>query len=203
MAGEIEVRSWRRVYRLERRIYSIPNGQGQWRLPIPGGIPLWGAAYFIAAVAVLFALRAAPGIGLLAAAIPPELAFTLLPAACAYAGSRYRPHGRMPHRHCASFLSELLAGKHFYGEQRLPAAGIAELLDQTVTLAPGAEWPALLDAEITGPATVYTREPVAVRERRRRREILHAFDGDRDAVSVLQLADGERLRVRSRGGKRR
>jgi hypothetical protein len=200
MAGEMEVRSWRRVYRLERRVYAIPNGQGEWRIPVPGGIPIWGAAYFIAAIALVFLARNIPGIDLLAGAVPPEIAFTLIPAAGAYVGARYRPHGRMPHRHWTSLISEHFAGKHFYGEERLPRAGIAEVLDETVTLAPGPDWPILLDGEITGPATVYTRDPVALRYRHRRHEITPLHEDDPSGVAMVRVEAGERLRVR--GGQR-
>jgi hypothetical protein len=200
MGSEIEVRSWRRVYRLERRIYSIPNGQGQWRLPVPGGIPIWGAVYFAAAALLMLALRAAPGLGVLVSVVPLELAYTVIPAAAAFLGARYRPHGRMPHRHWASRVSELASGKEFYGEQRITRSPLREQLDEAVTLAPGADWPWLCDAEVSGPATVQTLEPVLVHVRRGRREVTAAGEDDHDSTRAVRVEAGERLRIR--GGRR-
>ena len=50
----IEIRSYRRVFDLERRVYSVD------RLRLnPGGVPVRGIVYLLAILAVLFALARA------------------------------------------------------------------------------------------------------------------------------------------------
>jgi hypothetical protein len=84
------IRSYRRVFELERRIYRID------RLRLnPGGVPVRGIAYFAALLLAALAFERLPPIGLLAAAVPwyvRELAFPgLLAAALAVVRIDGRP----------------------------------------------------------------------------------------------------------------
>ena len=47
MADSLIIRSYRRVFEVDRRIYRVDR----WALPVPGGVPLRGVGYFAAAVA--------------------------------------------------------------------------------------------------------------------------------------------------------
>jgi hypothetical protein len=51
MADSLTIRSYRRVFEVDRRIYRVDR----WALPVPGGVPLRGMGYFAAAVALVVA----------------------------------------------------------------------------------------------------------------------------------------------------
>jgi hypothetical protein len=70
----IEIRSFRRVFDLERRIYRIDRVRLN-----PGGVPLRGAIYVIAAVAASLALRAVPIASTVLDAVPWYLRDLALP----------------------------------------------------------------------------------------------------------------------------
>lgn len=195
MAGEIIVRSWTRVYKPERRIYSIPNGRGQWVIPVTGGIPLWGALYFLGGVLLVYVLRHMPVIGLVFGIVPSELMYGFVPIGLAYVGARWRPDGRMPHRALLSWATTRMEGRRFQGEEGLPT-DLAAVIDEEVTLAPGPEWPYLIDADVAGPALVATRRPVEVQERRKGLAI--TGPAGHGGTTHLRVRAGETLRVRPR-----
>jgi hypothetical protein len=70
----IEIRSYRRVFDLERRIYRVDR----FRLN-PGGVPLRGLVYMSANVAALTVLARIPVIGWPLAALPWYLLYVALP----------------------------------------------------------------------------------------------------------------------------
>ena len=53
------IRSYRRVFEVDRRIYRVDR----WALPVPGGVPLRAVGYFAAALLAMIAAGALPGIG--------------------------------------------------------------------------------------------------------------------------------------------
>src|ERR1700724_4931075 len=72
---QLEIRSFRRVFELERRIYRVD------RLRLnPGGVPLRGVVYFLALVAISVLAGAMPLVALLARAIPWYVRALVLPA---------------------------------------------------------------------------------------------------------------------------
>ena len=74
----IEVRSYRRVFDLERRIYSVD------RLRLnPGGVPVRGVVYFLVALLVTLATAALPLVGTPARALPWFVRDIALPGAAA------------------------------------------------------------------------------------------------------------------------
>ncbi|HLH15447.1 MAG TPA: hypothetical protein VKV16_11700 [Solirubrobacteraceae bacterium] len=88
----IELRSYRRVFELERRIYSVD----QLRLN-PGGIPVRGIVYFLVLLAGSLLLGCLPLRGALAARLPWYLRDILLPAGAATALAALRLEGRPFH----------------------------------------------------------------------------------------------------------
>ncbi|HEV3046868.1 MAG TPA: hypothetical protein VGY13_05850 [Solirubrobacteraceae bacterium] len=99
MSAGIEIRSYRRVFDLERRIYSID----QLRLN-PGGIPVRGVVYFAALLLVGLALRAVPAVGAVLGLAPWYARYVLLPGALATFLSVIRVEGRTFH-HAALALA--------------------------------------------------------------------------------------------------
>src|SRR3954453_7364530 len=101
MAEPLIVRSYRRVFRVDRRIYRVDR----WALPVPGGVPLRGAVYFIAALLLVLAASAFPMIGALMHELSPPLRFVVLPLAAAMLGTQAAPDGRVAHRFARDCLA--------------------------------------------------------------------------------------------------
>ncbi len=100
----IEIRSYRRVFDLERRLYSID----QLRLN-PSGVPVRGMVYFLAAVSLAVVFSATPLLGAMVKAVPWYLRDLIGPAAIASVLSVIRVDGRTFHL-AARGLCGMLAG---------------------------------------------------------------------------------------------
>jgi hypothetical protein len=117
----VEIRSYRRVFDLERRIYRID------RLRLnPGGIPIRSLLYLIAAVMVTIGARRLPLLGLLEHLAPWYVSDLALPALLATVLSAIRIEGRPFHVAARSL------GRHACRPRRLERA--------TATIRPGWRW---------------------------------------------------------------
>jgi hypothetical protein len=88
----IEIRSYRAVFDLERRIYRVD----QLRLN-PGGIPVRGVVYFLAILLTMLILGGLPLVGAVVGALPWYLRDLAVPAASATVLSVIRIEGRPFH----------------------------------------------------------------------------------------------------------
>ena len=82
MAERVVIRSYRRVFEVDRRIYRVDR----WALPVPGGVPLRAVGYFAATVLAVVVLGALPGTGELVDVLSPPLRYVVLPLAVAVLG---------------------------------------------------------------------------------------------------------------------
>jgi hypothetical protein len=88
----MEIRSYRRVFDLERRIYRVD------RLRLnPGGVPVRGVVYFLATVSMALAVGKLPVLGVAAQAMPWYLRDLVLPGASAALLTVIRVEGRPFH----------------------------------------------------------------------------------------------------------
>lgn len=94
------IRSYRRVFRINRRLYRIER----WTIPVPGGIPLIGIGYFAAALIVVLICGQLPLAGSVVGLLPPPLRYVILPAALATLLVSIEPDGRAPHRYVIARL---------------------------------------------------------------------------------------------------
>ena len=90
--SDIEVRSYRTVFSLERRVYQLDT----LRLN-PAGVPLRGLAYCATLVLLALVARAAPGTSLLLAPLPWYLADLAMPVALGALLTMLRIEGRPFH----------------------------------------------------------------------------------------------------------
>src|SRR3954467_741488 len=88
MADRVTIRSYRRVFEVDRRIYRVDR----WPLPVPGGVPLRAVGYFAAVLVLMVAL------GGLVSFLSPPLRFVVVPLAVAVLGTQAAPDGRTAHR---------------------------------------------------------------------------------------------------------
>jgi hypothetical protein len=106
----MEIRSYRAVFDLERRIYRID------RLRLnPGGIPLRGVVYCLAILAVLALAGAVPLLGAVVRALPWYLRDLALPAGSAAVLTMIRVEGRPFHLAAAALLRHALGPRHLAG----------------------------------------------------------------------------------------
>ena len=77
MADRVIIRSYRRVFEVDRRIYRVDR----WALPVPGGVPLRAVGYFAAAVLAIVIASGLPGVGELIGMVSPPLRYVVLPLA--------------------------------------------------------------------------------------------------------------------------
>lgn len=194
MESPVEIRSFRAVFALERRVYRIDT----LRLN-PAGIPLRGIVYAGALVAAALVAGAVPPTSWLDSLAPWYLRDLGIPLALAALLGSARLDGRAFH------LAALAALGHLAGPRQL---------DRLAPSGRGRRWhppPLLLipdgsDARFRalryhGPGAVLVRGAHVRREwsRPRRAHLtLHPLPGDHRRVSVLELAPGAVLEVRGR-----
>jgi hypothetical protein len=111
----IEIRSYRRVFDLERRIYSVDRVRLN-----PGGVPVRGVLYFLALLVAGVVTAGLPLVGSLAGALPWFLRDLALPGAGAAVLSVIRIEGRVFHLAAQSLVRywagpRRLAGVHSCG----------------------------------------------------------------------------------------
>src|SRR3954468_7405349 len=90
------IRSYRRVFEVDRRIYRVDR----WALPVPGGVPLRAVGYFLGALLLVLALGRVPGVG----DVPAPFRLVVIPLALAVLGTQAAPDGRTAHRFAADWV---------------------------------------------------------------------------------------------------
>jgi hypothetical protein len=114
----LEIRSYRAVFDLERRIYRVD------RLRLnPGGVPVRGVVYCLAILAVLALAGALPLLGTVVRALPWFLRDLLLPAGGAALLTVIRVEGR-PFHLAAGALLRHLCGPHQLAGPAVPGGGL-------------------------------------------------------------------------------
>lgn len=204
-----EIRSFRRVFDLERRVYSID------RLRLnPGGIPVRGIVYLLAILALVLVAARLPLIGTLVGLLPWYLRDLAIPGASATVLSVIRIEGRTFHLAAQALLRHGVAPRHLAGLSRRASTGEAWSPAEIVMLPDGSD-ARMRDLRYTGPGAVL----VAIEHERRGRAVerdsvgrarprLRALGGpalvlrERDGggalrqAQVISLLDGVALRVR-------
>jgi hypothetical protein len=207
----IEIRSYRRVFDLERRVYSVDH----LRLN-PGGVPVRGVVYFLALLAAGLLAAEMPLAGALAGALPWYLRDIVLPGALATVLSAIRLEGRTFHLSTQALVRYWIGPRRLAGVRRCASVG-ARWYPEEILLLPDGSDGCLRRLCYTGPGAVL----VAIEHERRGRAVEResrgtARSGLRSAVTlssplrarpleraqVIVLGPGSRLRVQAhaRGG---
>jgi hypothetical protein len=192
------IRSYQRIFRPERRIYSIEGRP----LPVPGGVPLRWLAYASAALLAVIAIgsgsaavalvlaafagiagasaggRVSGSVAALAALAATwiggvlldwPLRLIVLPAAVATLATQATPDGRRADRFAISWLAAHLAPARRSLSRTLPAAGRGHLLGGELWVAPDERSVRLRRGRVRGPAIVFFSKAVTVRSSSGRR----------------------------------
>jgi hypothetical protein len=190
MGERLIIRSYRRVFEVDRRIYRVDR----WALPVPGGVPLRGVAYFAAALVAVIVLGRLPGLDELLGAVAPPLRYVVGPLAVAVLASQAAPDGRAAHRFARSWLGLRLRSRRCSAGRRVPGEGEPVAWHGRVAVRWDSESPRLIRGIVRGPARVVFAHPVRLLVRGGR---LVARDGGSGAGGdAVVLCGGERLEVR-------
>jgi hypothetical protein len=206
----IEVRSYRRVFDLERRIYSID------RLRLnPGGVPVRAVLYFLAILSTSVIGTGLPLVGFLVRDVPWLLRDIAWPAAAAAVLSAIRIEGRVFHLATQALVRYWLGSRHLAGTRRCRPLGARWRSGEILMLPDGSD-ARLRRVRYTGPGAVL----VAVAHERRGRAVELGASGRArwgirsvlslaepvdasplDERQVISLGPGARMRVRSRSAE--
>lgn len=182
MSDKTTIRSYRRVFSVDRRVYKVDR----WILPVPGGVPIRGLAYFGGALLVVLVLGLVPLIGDLLDLIGPILRYVFLPAAIGIASMQATPDGRPAPRFAWSWVA-------FQWRVRgVPPEGARTGWAARLRVRWDADSPTLRKARVCGPATVTSRLPIELNDR---------WDGwwaegGRGAPCTIAVRDDQTLKVR-------
>jgi hypothetical protein len=203
----IEIRSYRRVFALERRIYRVD------RLRLnPGGVPVLGVVYFLVILAASLIAGSLPLLGELARALPWYLRDLALPGAGATVLSVIRIEGRPFHLAAHALARYRARPRQTTGACRRATAGQRWFPDEILLLPDGSDG-RVRRLRYTGPGAVLVaveheragatvergstglarwgrRPTVIVRARPRARAL--------DRAQVISLKRGVRLLARGR-----
>jgi TcpE family len=175
------IRSYRRVFEVDRRIYRVDR----WALPVPGGVPLRGLGYFIATLLAVLASGQLPGLGALIGALSPPLRYVVLPLAVAVLATQAAPDGRAAHRFAWDWLRLRTRARRRSAGRPVPLEG--EPVPWRGAL--GVFWDGheatLHRGHVRGPARVTFAVPVALGAGRGRLVARPAADGPVPATIVL------------------
>lgn len=89
----LQIRSFRVVFDLERRIHRIDR----FRVPLPYGLPLRSLGYAVVALLGVLVVESLPIVGPMLVWLPTPARLVLLPVAISYALTRVRVDGRSAH----------------------------------------------------------------------------------------------------------
>jgi hypothetical protein len=196
-----EIRSYRSVFDLERRIYRID----QLKLN-PAGVPLRGIIYFLAILAATLFAGILPPIGMFMRVLPWYVHELVLPGAMAALFTLIKVEGRPFHLAALTLFRYALGPRELAGVRRRVSADRHWCLGELLVLPDGSD-ARLRRLRYTGPGAVLVNaahvrsawDPGLFREITRRPNVtLAALPGNSPPArgQVLALTDGVRLEVR-------
>jgi hypothetical protein len=201
----MEIRSYRRVFDLERRIYRVD------RLRLnPGGVPVRGVLYFLAIISATLIAGRLPLLDVLETGVPWYLRNLALPAASATVLTVIRIEGRTFHLAARALVRYRQGPRWLVGVGRANAPGERWYPSEIVVLPDGSD-SRMRGLRYVGPGAVLVtteheragrrtgRRFVGMRRWRRAGVTLRELPGKRALRSgqVIALARGARILVRS------
>ena len=156
--GRVPIRSYRVVFRLERRIFQVDR----FRLPFPYGVEVRALVYAAVVYLAVLILSGLPALGVLLGLLPAPVHWGLLPLGVVFAMLKLRIDGRPPHRVLGSLLRWGWQPKQLAGLRPCPRAGFTFAPLGELWMRPDWRAPRYRAAMITGPAKVTLRYPATV-----------------------------------------
>lgn len=199
----MEVRSYRRVFDLERRIYSIDS----LRLN-PCGVPVRGVVYFMALLVCGVTIVHLPLIGLVAHVLPWYMRYLALPGISAMVLCMLRLEGRTFHLAAMALLRFSIGPRRLRGFRGCAARG-ERWWPEDVLMVPDGSDPRMREMRYTGPGAVLVatahersgrlergRSTERVRPGRRAELTVRECAAGGERGQVILLSAGTRMLVR-------
>jgi hypothetical protein len=197
----MEVRSYRRVFDLERRIYRVD----QVRLN-PGGVPVRGIVYSLLAIASAFVCERLPLIGTFAAPVPWFLRDLILPVALGSLLTATRIDGRSFEKSMHAVLRSNLKSRHLSVRARSSQPAVSRWHPAPLLMLPDGSDHHLRRLRFAGPGAIHVvarhrcesqRRGMREWRRPRTRLVLLSSEAAGEGVSgrVIVLDRGACLRV--------
>jgi hypothetical protein len=180
------IRSYRRVFEVDRRIYRIDR----WALPVPGGVPLRAVCYFVATLVLAILLSVLPVTSELIGAISAPLRYVILPLGVAVLGSQAAPDGRAAHRFAAAWFGLKLRSRRRSVGRVMPLEDEPVLWHGDLGVTWDEHGTRLVRGRVTGPARITFNVPLHLRG------LLARPAADGPCGDAVVLCPGERLEVR-------
>jgi hypothetical protein len=188
--GRIEVRSYRTVFDLERRLYSIDRVRLN-----PGDMPVRGVVYGVVLTIVVAVVAALPLLGWPLRALPWPARHLLLPTVLASALTMVRVDGRPCHVALRSLIELALGPRRVDAWARVPRSPERWRPTDLVVIPDGSE-AGLRRACFRGPGAVVVGVAHDLRRRHGRRVSLRPTQQrGGPARKVVVIADGGRLHI--------
>jgi len=185
--GRIPIRSYRVVFRLERRIFQVDR----FRLPFPYGIEVRALGYAVCSYLIVFVLSGLPLSRTLLGLLPAPVHWGCLPLGVVFALMKLRIDGRAPHKVLAALARWALRAKHLAGLRACPRIGVGFTPLPFLWMRPDWRATRYRPAVICGPAKITLRYPAAVEVvlplRLRWRNHLRDPDVRQDSVTARRL----------------
>lgn len=195
-AERVPIRSYRGIFSVDRRIYRIE----QWRIPVPGGIPLRAFLYYVGALVAVLGLGRLPVLGDGLALVHPAYLYVIGPVAVAVLGTRVVPDGRAPHRFARDWIAFRLRSRRRSAGRTVPLEGERVSGLAPLALGPDEHGTELRRARVSGAGRVDFRDPVVLQRGRRGKLTARPVGAGRrrrgTVTETVELAPGERLEVR-------
>jgi hypothetical protein len=188
--GTIQVRSFRVIFDLERRIHKID----QWRVPLPYGLPLRSLGYFGVILLLVLIARPLPVLGAVLESLHPAMRYLLVPAGAAFFLTRWRIDGRLPLATGIAWMRMRLEPARIAAFRPAPKGPQEEL--GPITLAPDEQGARLRRGSVEGPAQLVLRYPTQMRARGRTLEVRQEEGDPLWRGKQVNLSQGQRLVIR-------
>jgi len=181
------IRSFRVCFKVERRIHKIDR----WRIPLPFGVPLRGAAYALGLLLVVALARRVPLAGGLLATLPAPLRLLALPVGGAWALTSWELDGRPAHAVGLAWLRMRLTPSRLVAWRPAPRPCAVRLAE--IALVADERGARLRPAVIEGPCHVLMRYPFHSRARGRVMRVSRSAGGACWRGKEIRLKAGQRL----------
>jgi hypothetical protein len=185
------IRSYRRVFEVDRRIYRVDR----WALPVPGGVPLRAVGYFVVTLLVVIVAGSLPAVGAVVAGVSAPLRFVVVPLAVAVLGIQAAPDGRVAHRFAWDWLRLRLRARRTCGGRVVPLDGEPVAWHGELALRVDGAGAQLHRGRVHGPARVTFHVPVQLSDSGGR--LVARAQSEGRAPQAVVLCAGEAMEVRS------
>src|SRR4051794_21109024 len=155
------IRSYRRVFEVDRRIYRVDR----WALPVPGGVPLRAVGYFVTALLAVIVAGSLPAVGAVVAGVSAPIRFVVVPLAVAVLGTQAAPDGRAAHRFAWDWLRLRLRARRRSSGRVVALEGEPTMWHGEFALRVDADDLRLHRGRVRGPARVTFHVPVRLSDR--------------------------------------